>query len=53
MTCVSIANIEEYTPLVYTSIVGLVCLSISGLLRSPRWAYFNARDYEGDDAQGF
>ncbi|KAJ4952757.1 hypothetical protein NE237_029589 [Protea cynaroides] len=41
---VLIDNIENFSPIIYTPTVGLVCQNYSGLFRRPRGMYFSAKD---------
>lgn len=41
---VLIDNIKEFSPIIYTPTVGLVCQNYSGLFRRPRGMYFSAKD---------
>ncbi|XP_054783994.1 NAD-dependent malic enzyme 59 kDa isoform, mitochondrial isoform X2 [Prosopis cineraria] len=41
---VLIDNIQEFSPIIYTPTVGLVCQNYSGLFRRPRGMYFSAKD---------
>ncbi|KAL5058472.1 hypothetical protein RYX36_030076 [Vicia faba] len=39
-----IDNIQEFSPIIYTPTVGLVCQNYCGLFRRPRGMYFSAKD---------
>ncbi|KAK4744624.1 hypothetical protein SAY87_010936 [Trapa incisa] len=41
---VLIDNIKDFSPIIYTPTVGLVCQKFSGLFRRPRGMYFSAKD---------
>ncbi|KAJ6833373.1 NAD-dependent malic enzyme 59 kDa isoform, mitochondrial [Iris pallida] len=41
---VLIDNIKDFSPIIYTPTVGLVCQNYGGLFRRPRGMYFSAKD---------